>query len=156
VAAGYAFEAKASAFERTMFFHRLSGVLRTTREKAAAAPKKRADCVFVDAKQCQQQQFHRLIVQVRSFCPANPGFLLPGRAGRVVQVWPPGAVSGRAKVAGSASSESAHVPVAGSGFDPPNGARAVWQQPAPSGHPALLQPPEGGNVTGNERSSAPS
>jgi len=49
VAAGYAFEAKVCALECAILLNSLGGILRATREKAAAAPKKRADCVLVDA-----------------------------------------------------------------------------------------------------------
>ena len=156
MAARYSFEAEARALERAMFFQRFGSVLRATREKTAAAPKKRADQILVDADQCQQQRFHRLKIQVRSFSPASPGFLVPGLGGRVQQVWSPSAKSGRATAACSASNGSVRAPVAGSDFDRPNDAETAWLQPGPSGRPALLQPSEGGNVTGNVCSSAPS
>src|SRR6185369_16953798 len=83
VAAGDAFQTEACAFERTIFLYCLGGVFRTAREKTAAAPNQWADRVLIDADQCQQQ-FHRLIVQVRSFFPAGPVFLQPELAGRAV------------------------------------------------------------------------
>ena len=156
MAAGYSFKAKACAFERTIFLDRFGSVLRATREETAAAPKKWADHIFVDADQCQQQEFHRLIVQVRSFFPASLGFPAPGLAGRVHQVWPPSAESGHATAACSASSGNSRAPVAGPDYDPPSDAEIAWQQPDPSGHLALPQPFGAGNVTGNVCSSAPS
>ena len=156
MAARYSFKAKACAFERTIFLDRFGSVLRATREKTAAAPKQRADHIFVKADQCQQQQFHRLIVQVRSFFPASLGFPAPGLAGRVHQVWLPSAKSGHAREACSASSGSVRAPAAGSDFDRPNDAEIAWQPPGPSGRLVLLQPFGAGNVTGNVCSSAPS
>ena len=156
MAARYSFKAKAYALERTIFLDRFGSVLRATREETAAAPKKWADHIFVDADQCQQQEFHRLIVQVRSFFPASLGFPAPGLAGRVHQVWRPSAESGHATAACSASNGNARVPNAAPSCGQPSGAEIAWQPLGPSGRRVLLQPTESGNVTGNVCSSAPS
>ncbi len=156
MAARYSFKAKAHAFERAVLFDCFGCVFRTTWEETAAAPKKGADHIFVDADQCQQQAFHRLIVQVRSFFPASPGFLAPEPAGRVHQVWLPSVKSGRATPACSASNGNARVPNAAPSCGQPSGAEIAWQRPSPNGRQVLLRPTEGGNVTGNVCSSAPS
>ena len=156
MAAEYAFEAKQDPLVRTVFIYRFSGIFRATREKTTAAPKDRADCVFIDTDQCQQQQFHRLIVQVRSIFPADSGFHQPELAGRVSLVWSSSAISDRARVTDNATCESSLEPDAGSDSDLLLASEVVWQQPIPSGHPLLHQLSEGGNVTGNENSLTPS
>lgn len=83
VATKNSLQSKISAFDGTIFFNRLRGVIGATWIKATALAQKRADCVLITANQ-NQQQFHGLrpIVRIRSSKPRTSSLKVRRSNGR--------------------------------------------------------------------------
>jgi hypothetical protein len=130
------------------YFSTASAVYSEQLGKNGSGSPERADRVFVETDQCQQQQFHRLIVQVRSFCQQAPDFF-----GQDSPVQCTGLVARRKMKSREGNRQrirrkfSRPAPDQIS-VDRPF-AKAVWRRPAQTGADLLLLPLEGGNVTGN-------